>query len=257
MTKDDDQEVTLDYIEAEITKTSDGSFVAIASTNSVDRHGEVVDNNGWDLKAYKKSPVILWAHDHTEPAIGVSKKTWVEGTGKKAKLMIQPMLHDVTEKARAVKQLIEMGVIKALSVGFKPLESADNITFDKNELLEVSVVNVPANADAMMLAYKTLKTSGFKDKTIKEVGIHTELIDKLTKMDDRINELESMVKAATVNPEKRKIEKQISWAKVIARATDKYLEVSKDKPIDPKKTFKVIKRATELLIVAEKDKLNG
>ena len=42
-------------------------------------------------------------HDHTEPAIGVSKKTWVEGTGKKAKLMIQPLLHDVTGKARAIK----------------------------------------------------------------------------------------------------------------------------------------------------------
>ena len=53
-----------------------------------------------------------------------------------------------------------MGVIKTLSVGFKPLESPDGITFTKNELLEVSMVNVPANADAMTLAYKSLKDSG-------------------------------------------------------------------------------------------------
>lgn len=144
------------YIEATITKADDGSFIAVASTNSVDRHGEVVDNNGWDLKAFKKNPVILWAHDHSEPAIGVSKKTWVEGAGKKAKLMIQPILHDVTEKARAVKQLVEMGVINSLSVGFKPIESKDGITFDKNELLEVSMVNVPANADAILLEQHTL-----------------------------------------------------------------------------------------------------
>ena len=55
-------------IEAEITKAADGSFIAVASTNSVDRHGEIVDNNGWDLKSFKKNPVILWGHDHDERA---------------------------------------------------------------------------------------------------------------------------------------------------------------------------------------------
>ncbi len=102
------QENEITHLQAEITKADDGSFIAVASTNSVDRHGEIVDNNGWDLKAFKKNPVILWGHDHNEPAIGVSKRTWVEGSGKKARLMITPVLHDVTERARAVKALIEM-----------------------------------------------------------------------------------------------------------------------------------------------------
>src|SRR5690242_14385706 len=124
----------------QIEKAKDGGFIAVASTNSTDRHGEIVDNNGWDLKAFKKDPVILWAHDHYEPAIGVSAKTWVEGVGKKAQLMIKPVFHEVTEKARAVKQLVEMGIINSLSVGFRPLESPDGVTFTKNELLEVSVV---------------------------------------------------------------------------------------------------------------------
>lgn len=247
----------LKYCEADITKASDGSFIAVASTNSVDRHGEVVDNNGWDLKAFKKSPVILWAHDHTEPAIGVSKKTWVEGTGKKAKLMITPLLHDVTEKARAVKQLVEMGVIKSLSVGFKPLESADGVTFDKNELLEVSVVNVPANADAMMMAYKSLKKEGFENDVMKQVGIETELIDKMVAMEKDINELQTLVKAAPVNP-KKPTEQRISMLKVIARASDKFLESEKrGDSSNNKQLIKVIKKATEILTVAEKDNLNG
>ena len=245
------------YVEAVIEKADDGSFTAVASTNSVDRHGEIVDNNGWDLKNFKKNPVILWAHDHTEPAIGTAKKVWVDGEGKKAKLMIQPVLHDVTEKARAVKALVDKGIIKTLSVGFRPLDSPDGVTFSKNELLEVSMVNVPANADAMMMAYKSLKTEGIKDTTIKSIGIDTALVDKLVDMEQRINELESTVKVAPTDPAKRKIEKKLSMAKIIARATDKYLEASKDKPVDAKKTILVIKRATELLIVAEKDKLNG
>ena len=182
-----------------------------------------------------------------------------ERTGKKAKLMIQPMLHDVTEKAKAIKQLVEMGVIKTLSVGFKPLESPDGVTFTKNELLEVSMVNVPANADAMMMAYKGLKDAGFKDKTIKEVGIDTVVIDEIVSIKKDIEELWSEVKALPVNPvEKTEVKQRLSMLKVIARASDKLLEAEKkDVVIDRKDMVKVIKRATEIMTVAEKDHLNG
>ena len=248
------------YIEASITKADDGSFIAIASTNSIDRHGEVVDNNGWELKAFKKNPVILWAHDHTEPALGISKKTWVEGVGKKAKLMIQPLLHDVTEKARAINALVEMGVIRTLSVGFKPLESPDGVTFTKNELLEVSIVNVPANSDAMMLAYKGLKEKNISDEVIKNIGIPVEVIDKLSEMDNRIEELTAMVKALRpVNPsEQTKTRERLSMNKVIAKAADKILEADKKNvQINSKDLVKVIKKANEILTVREKSKLNG
>lgn len=247
------------YLQATITKAADGSFIAVASTNSVDRHGEIVDNNGWELKAFKKNPVILWAHDHNEPAIGVSKKTWVEGAGKKAKLMIQPIFHDVTEKARAVKQLVEMGVINSLSVGFKPLESLDGVTYTKSELLEVSMVNVPANADAMMMAYKGLKEAGIDEDVIKEVGVPTEVIDMMVSMQKDIDELKAVVKAqeSSVNPSSQtKTRERLSMNKVIARASDKILEADKKGVrVDQIDLVKVIKRANELLTVAEKGKL--
>lgn len=245
------------FIEATIEKATDGSFTAVASTNTVDRHGEIVDNNGWDLKAFKKNPVILWGHDHNEPAIGVSKKTWIEGTGKKAQLMIQPILHDVTEKARAIKQLVDMGVIRTLSVGFRPLESPDGVTFTKNELLEVSMVNVPANSDAMMMAYKGLKDAGFEDEVIKEVGIPTEVVDKLVVMEKDIEELKSLVKVQP-HQSKKRAEERLSMLKVIAKTSDKLLEADKKKvKVDKKDLVKVIKRATEIMTVAEKEDLHG
>lgn len=247
------------YIEAQIKKADDGSFIAVASTNATDRHNEVVDNNGWDLKAFKKNPVILWAHDHHEPAIGVSKKTWVEGTGKKAKLMIQPILHDVTEKARAVKQLVEMGIINSLSVGFKPIESPDGVTFTKNELLEVSMVNVPANSEAMIMAFKGLKDAGFEDETIEEVGVPVALLDKMLVMEKDIEELKTLVKAPlAVNPnvETKIVRQRLSMAKVISRATDKLLEAEKkDVQLDKKVIYKSIKKAAELITVQEKEQL--
>lgn len=246
----------LNFLEATFEKDAGGNLTAIASTNSVDRHGEIVDNNGWELKAFKKNPVLLWGHDHNEPAIGVSKKTWIEGSGKQAKLMITPVFHDVTEKARAVKALVEMGVIKTLSVGFKPLESPDGVTFTKNELLEVSVVNVPANADAMMLAYKTMKQAEISEETITEMGMQTEIMEKLVSMESDIEELKT-VKVASINP-KKATEQRLSKLKTIAKATDKVLEAeNKGTEVDHRKYLKVIKRAAELLTVAEKEDLHG
>lgn len=245
------------YLEAIIEKADDGSFTAIASTNAVDRHGEIVDNNGWDLKAFKKNPVILWGHDHNEPAIGVSKKTWVEGAGKSAKLKIQPLLHDVTEKARAVKTLVDMGVIKTLSVGFRPLESPDGVTFTKNELLEVSMVNVPANAEAMTLAYKSLKKNGFEDETIEELGIPTEFVNEVVSLRKEVENLTELVKVQQ-HQSKKRAEKRISTQKVIAKAADSLLAADKKRDgVDRRRLVKTIKRATELLTVAEKDNLHG
>lgn len=259
----DEDEKDIQFLEATITKAADGSFIAVASTNSIDRHGEVVDNNGWDLKSFKKNPVILWAHDHGEPAIGVSKKTWVDGVGKKAKLMIAPVLHELTEKAKAIKALVDAGIIKSLSVGFKPLDSPDGVTFTKNELLEVSMVNVPANADAMLMAYKSLKKIDIDEDTIEELGINAELIDKIVTMEKDIEDLQTLVKtqdkpsAAPIN-KTQIIRERLSMNKVIAKAADKLLEADKKQiPVNQKQLFKVIKKASEIISAREKDKLDG
>jgi HK97 family phage prohead protease len=150
------------YTKATIQKGSDNAdFVAVASTAAEDRHGEVVSVEGWDLKQFKNNPVLLWAHDHTEPAVGKATKVWVDKTvGKGGALMIKGKFHEFTDKAKAIKQMVEEGIIQTMSVGFRPIEMEGD-TFTKQELLEVSFVNVPANPQAMISAYKSLKTSGF------------------------------------------------------------------------------------------------
>lgn len=257
---EEEQEQETRFLEAVIEKDSTGQMVAIASTNSIDRYGEVVDNNGWDLKGYQKNPVILWAHDHTEPAIGTSKRTWVDGVGKKARLMIKPELHDVTPKAAAIKKLVEMGVIKTLSVGFRPLEQEGNI-LTKNELLENSFCNVPANADAQMLAYKTLKKDGYKEKTLLELGISIKVLDRLTKAEKDIGDLQSLVKDKIPSAPKAKVlSKRQMMAKAISKAADILLESDKHKTLstDQHKTLvKIIKLAGDKISASQKEQING
>jgi hypothetical protein len=42
----------------------------VISTDEVDRHGDVIQAQGWQLDAYRNNPVFLWAHDYSRPVIG-------------------------------------------------------------------------------------------------------------------------------------------------------------------------------------------
>lgn len=46
----------------------------VGSTAQVDRYGDVIEVEGWDLKNYKKNPVFLWAHDYRQPPVGKALK---------------------------------------------------------------------------------------------------------------------------------------------------------------------------------------
>ncbi len=149
-----------------------GTFTAVASTSTVDRHGEVVSPEGWNLENFKANPVLLWGHDHTKMAIGKATKIWVEGFGQQAKLMFSGVWQTVTDEGKAAAQLVADGILKSFSVGFMPIEMEGN-TYTEQELLEISLVNVPANPDAVMLAYKSLRDSGFKEDVAKQVTRHS------------------------------------------------------------------------------------
>lgn len=251
------------YTKATIEKATSADFVAVASTGIVDRHGEVVSPEGWDIKAFKKNPVLLWGHDHYEMAVGKATKVWIEGTGKRAKLMIEGVIHEATEKARALKQLVADGIISTMSVGFRPIEM-DGDTFVQQELLEVSFVNVPANNQAMITAYKSLSDAGIDKKTMSEVGIPVYLLDELDNLEQRVKNMEDWAKVhntstASLGRTTKVQRERLAMAKIVAKATDNLLKQEKVGVQNPNRTklLKVIKRANNNLIVSHKEQING
>ena len=42
----------------------------VISNDEVDRHGDVIQAQGWQLDAYLNNPVFLWARDYSRPVIG-------------------------------------------------------------------------------------------------------------------------------------------------------------------------------------------
>lgn len=170
--------------------------VAIASTDVVDRHGERINQDGWDLKNFKANPVLLWGHDHTEIAVGNARNIHIERAGGTPRLVFTPDFHTATDKARALKTLYDEGRLNSFSVGFVPKEfDGKDAIYLKQELLEISAVNVPANPEARMLAYKSLKKSGFNDKTIAEMGIKK---TEAPKVDEEVKEEPIVEKEKTI-----------------------------------------------------------
>lgn len=125
----------------------------LISTDTIDRDGDSIDPKGWELANYMKSPVVLWSHDYSQPP--VAKATSIEQTKNGLAAVAEFPTKGVYPFADTVYELLKGGFLSASSVGFRPLEGAPaegrkGMNYLKQELLEFSVVPVPANPEALV-----------------------------------------------------------------------------------------------------------
>lgn len=135
-------------------QSSDDPFDFVLSDESVDRMGDVIRADGWDLAAFRKNPIALMGHSH-EHILGVWENVRVEGKQLLGRLKLAKP--GTSELIDTVRSLIEQRILKAVSVGFQPIEaeprkSGGGFDFIKSALHEVSVVSVPANPNALAIA---------------------------------------------------------------------------------------------------------
>ena len=149
----------LDSVFAKELPTADGEIQSInitgyASTNDVDRHGDVIPAAVWEkgLENYLKNPIILAYHDHDDP-IGRMVEHKVDDKGLWVKARI-------SAAASEVFNLVKDGVLTAFSVGFRILDAeynsaAEVFLIKELELHEISVVSVPANQNTLFSLSKS------------------------------------------------------------------------------------------------------
>lgn len=139
----------------------------VASDNSVDSYGTIIPVGKWDLSRYAKNGPVGYMHDlygdswsiKAEPDDVIGKGVaWVEGDQLIVRITFEP--RELNEKADKIFRKIQFGTLNAVSVGFMPTaeghwgdkrsgEDPDVYYYDGQELLEVSVVNIPSNANAV------------------------------------------------------------------------------------------------------------
>ena len=105
------------YIDVKKVDKENASLHAIFSTQHEDRHGDKVIQEGWDLKNFKKNPVILNSHQYGDV-------TEIVGKGSKLKIDKGRLEGDIkfavneNPKAKIIFDLFAGGYAKAVSVGF-------------------------------------------------------------------------------------------------------------------------------------------
>lgn len=129
-----------------------GDLTFVLSDGTVDRYGDTIEAKGWEIDWFRKNPIALFGHDHDFP-IGRWEDVRVEGGKLLARLKLAA--EGTSARIDEVRGLIAQGILKAVSVGFKPIESEPmigGVRFIRQELLECSVVGVPANPAALAVA---------------------------------------------------------------------------------------------------------
>jgi HK97 family phage prohead protease len=132
------------------------AFDFVISTASVDRYGDTVAVDGWKLSNFRKNPVVLWMHDNSMLPVGKASNIRVEDGKLKARVEFTPA--ELVRYNDIVFEMIKGGFLSATSVGFIPLKYAFvddperrfGIDFQEQELLEFSIVTVPANQEALV-----------------------------------------------------------------------------------------------------------
>ena len=150
------------YSILEIKAVDDDARVirGVATTPSVDRVGDIIDPLG---VKFSNPLAFLWQHQHDKP-VGTCEfgQATANGIPFVATLLHPDSVESVSLKDRLQEawDSVKTGLVRAVSVGFRPIEwtfmEAGGIHYVESEVFELSAVTIPANADAVITAVKSI-----------------------------------------------------------------------------------------------------
>jgi HK97 family phage prohead protease len=136
-------------------------IVGIATTPATDRVGDVVEPKGAEFKL----PLpLLWQHNASQPIGHVTKaRATAAGIEIEAEVARSDAPGTLRDRLEEAWQSVKIGLVRGLSIGFKPLEAEPikgsyGMRFTRYAWLETSIVTIPANAEASILAVKQFDT---------------------------------------------------------------------------------------------------
>ncbi|HMJ53573.1 MAG TPA: HK97 family phage prohead protease [Polyangiaceae bacterium] len=155
-----------------ILKSHDLSFRAVnketrrarfvASTDTVDRYGEVIEQKSWKLDAYRKNPIVLFNHNANglfsgpETKLPIGRATDVAIVGGQLEVEVAFLSQAASPLAEQCWQQVVEGGLRAVSVGFIPhtlrsekRNGTEVVVIADAELVECSLCMIPANPDCV------------------------------------------------------------------------------------------------------------
>ena len=182
----------------------DGSvnIKGLASTNAVDRAGDVINHDAWiqknGLENYKTNPIVLFNHDYNKP---IGRATSLEVTENGLEFGAR-----ISKSSGEIKDLIKDGVLGAFSVGFRVKDAdynkeTDGYTIKDAELFEVSVVSVPCNQGAMFSVSKSFDSMDEYNEWKTHFNNNEAQITSAPQAEDKTSQQETKMSNDTKIPE--------------------------------------------------------
>lgn len=207
----------------QVDDMGDGKLgVAVISTGTVDRDGDTLSPDGWSFKNFLKNPVLLWSHNASSgekrPPIGKVEDVEV----RDGKVYFTPVFDMEDSFAKEIFRKYKNGFLNAFSIGFLPQEwkqSEIGYDFIKQEALEFSSVNVPANPEALVI----LREEGFSvSKSFDEWKVE-EKEKEYTDFNDLKKEMKKHIFIRGKMDGKE-------WDKIFTQLSDKYKQFGRVAP---------------------------
>jgi phage head maturation protease len=162
-----------------VEKTGARTLRFIASDETVDRYGDIIRVAGWDVTAFRSNPVLLFGHKSGSLPVGKVAEITVDTKARQLVADTEFMPEGMSAFADEVWRAVDGGFLNASSVGFMPTVDPNPIwknddeetgiltgfEFVGQELLELSVVPVPANPAALAVA----RSLAISDATIRRL----------------------------------------------------------------------------------------
>lgn len=154
--------------------SADGGCITI-NTGSVDRQRDRVFPRGARLDNYMINPVVQWGHEYRQPwaTIGRTVKLEVSDDGIEAEFELRGAANDA-DPQNIVRLLWDGGWVRTASIGFRSFQWDENelggVDHMEWELLEWSLVPIPANQEAIRRVAKALNNETPSNAIVERAG---------------------------------------------------------------------------------------
>lgn len=220
------------------------NYTFVISDESVNTYGYIVKTDGIDMTAFERNPVMLYMHERKTV---VGRWENIRKDGKR--LLADAVFDESTELGRTVKQQVENGFLRSASIGVdiveeKTINGVKTVT--KSVLIEVSIVDIPANKNALKLYRKgnrqrlalvlpdkveDLRTAILNllglDESVTDEDIITEIQNLLHAPDEATTQVDEAIKAGFI--EGRDRGNFVTMARLSPGAFRSFLASEKDK----------------------------
>ena len=151
------------------------------SDETINSYGGIVLTSGINIARFQRNPIMLYMHDREKGVIGRWENIMKDGD----KLTAEAIFDDATELGAKVKHQVESGFLRSASIGIEncKCETINGVqAIVECDLIEISIVDVPANENAVKLfkhGWRPIKTLSELKKDNEEVTLRTRIIDVL------------------------------------------------------------------------------